>query len=276
MALIIKNTRDLRNEKFRLKMLVYSIGGVGKTKFCGTAKNAVVAPCETGHGKGLLTLADDTKQNDVDYADIKTYGDLEQFCSGTGLDAYDTLIVDGMSYFTDTIIKDHALSVPRQRGNTPKRQMGVAELDDYQVMAELERRLLARILSLDKNVIVTCLQDYYQPASGGDNPKPEKIGGPDLPGMMRLGAVAMFDVVLRLFLKSSLKDPKDAHSRYNARIWQTEATEQYLAKSRLRNGSTNIFPAEVPFDLEKGIGTFEWFLAEAKRGMESKAAEATQ
>lgn len=263
MALQIKNTRDLLTQgNVKLKMITYSPSGFGKTEFAATAPNPIFGACETGHGKGLLTVA----QKGIPYVEIGTYEQLESFCSGDGLGPYDTIVLDGFSYATDTAIKTYALSVPRQRGESKKRLMGIPEMDDYGTMAELERRLLAKLLSLDKHIIITCLQDYYQPAEGnGDMPRAEKIGGPDLPGMMRLGAAAMVDIVLRLFMRNALKDPKDAKSRYNERVWQTESDGKYLAKSRIRNGRLPVFPPEVVFDLDRNIGTFDWMLQQANK-----------
>jgi len=257
MPLKIQNTSNLiQNGNLRLKMLVYGISGMGKTMFCSTAPKPIVLACETGHGSGLLTVSGAS----LDYITPTSYADMELFCSGQGFEKYETLIIDGMSYATDTILKDHALTVPRSRGESPKRAMGVLELDDYGTLAELERRLFARLLANDKNIIVTCLMDYYAPPVGGPDPKPEKLGGPDMPGMMRLGSSAMFDIVMKLHTRPMLKDPKNPGSRYYQRYFQTESDGKYLAKSRIRNGAASIFPAEVPFDLASGEGSFGYFL----------------
>jgi hypothetical protein len=261
MSIQIKNTRDLLQEDLRLKILIYGPSGVGKTEFASGAPNPIVAACETGHGKGLLTVAD----KGLAHIEPETYSEIEQFCSGTipGQESYDTYVLDGMSYLTDTTIKNYALSVQRSGGDAQRRAMGIPEMSDYGVMAELERRLLAKLLGQPKHIIVTCLMDYYQPFEAGTQPRKEKIGGPDLPGMMRLGASAMFDCVFRLWTEPALKDPKNPSSRYHKRVFLTDGDGKYLAKSRLRNGLVNLFPTEVPFDLETETGTFGWFLNKA-------------
>jgi hypothetical protein len=256
MALKIQNTASLTsNGNLRLKMLIYGPSGMGKTTFCSTAPNPIILACESGHGGGTLSIAG---QN-VDYVVPETYADMELFCSGNGFEKYDTLVVDGFSYATDTIIKNHALSVPRRGGESPKRAMGVPELDDFGTLAELERRLLARLLQNDKNIIISCLMDFYQPPQGGSDPRPEKSGGPDLPGSMRLGSSAMTDIVMKLHTRPALRNPKDASTRYYQRYWLTDTDGKYLAKSRLRNGTKSLFPTEVPFDLETGEGSFNYF-----------------
>jgi hypothetical protein len=250
-------------------MLVYSPSGYGKTEFTAGAPNPFHAGCEPGEGGGLLTIA----AKNLPYVVPETYAELERFCSGNieGQKEFDTYVLDGMSYATDTTIKDYALTVQRTTGNSGKRAMGIPELDDYGTMAELERRLLSKLLMQPKNIIVTCLQDYYQPfqaAAGSQSARQERIGGPDLPGMMRLGSAAMFDIVMRLEIKPVLTDPRNANSRVLQRFWQTEGSDKYLAKSRIRNGSKNAFPSEVKFDLETGEGTFGWFLAKAQETLE--------
>lgn len=263
MSLTIKNTKDLQSDTLKLKMLVYGPSGVGKSTFAATAPNPIIAACETGHGNGLLSVA----SSGHDYCMPESYAELEQFCSGHGLEKYDSIVIDGFSYLTDTIIKSYALTVPRSQGDSGKRKMGVPELDDFGTMAELERRLLAKLLSLDKHIIVTCLMDYYQPAT---KDKAERMGGPDLPGMMRLGSAAMFDVVLRLWTRPVLKNPQDAKSRYNQRYFLTDTDGQYLAKSRVRNGKTSLFPVDVEFNPDAEQGTFGWFLKTAQEVVVAK------
>jgi hypothetical protein len=256
MALKIQNTASLTtNGSFRFKGLIYGPAGMGKSLFCSTAPNPIVLACETGHGGGLLSVSG----AGIDYIVPETYSDMELFCSGHGLEKYDTLVIDGFSYAADTIIKNHALTVPRRGGESAKRAMGVMELDDYGTLAELTRKLLARLLQNDKNILVTCLMDFYQPPQGGQDPKPEKIGGPDMSGSMRLGSSAMFDIVLKLHTRPALRNPKDPSSRYYQRYFLCDTDGKYLAKSRLRNGNKSLFPTEVPFDLETGEGSFQYF-----------------
>jgi hypothetical protein len=80
---------------------------------------------------------------------------------------------------------------------------------------------------------------------------------------MRSGSAAMFDVVMKLNTRYALRDPKDSKSKYLERVWQTETDGQYICKSRLRNGTKQIFPSEVVFNHDTGHGDFKWFLSEA-------------
>lgn len=261
----IMNTKDLLSpENFKLKMLGYAPSGFGKSRFGATAPNPIFGCCDTGHGGGMLTIA----RLGLPYIELRNYNDLEEFCSGVNLEQYDTLVLDAFDFAGDTFVKDWALTVPRsgKMGESKKRQMGCPELDDFGVISELMRRCLAKLLSQDKHIYVNAALDYYAPAVlQGENPRPEKIGGPSFVGQLRMGSCAMFDVVLRMFMRPALRDPKDANSKYNQRVWQTEGNGQYLAKSRIVNGNNNAFPPEVVFDLDKGTGTFQWLLDEARK-----------
>jgi hypothetical protein len=243
---------------FRLKVLVYSPSGFGKSTWAATAPNPGICAAETGHGNGLLSVTD----KDIEYFEPSDYSDVELFAGGHVFKGKETLVLDGMSYLTQTIIKSAALAIPRGGSQSKKREAGTPEIDDWGQMAEYERRILARLLSQDAHVIVTALQEYYEPPADG---KPERLGTPSLPGQMRLGSAAMFDVVLRLCTRHKLRDPKDPKSVYIERYFQTEADGKYLAKSRLRNGMKPLFPPEVIFDPTTGQGDFKWFLAEVQK-----------
>jgi hypothetical protein len=242
-----------------MKALIYGPSGTGKTEWISQAPRPLILACETGNGAGLQTLAD----KKIDFLIPSSYTDVEQFCSGHFAKGYDTLVLDGMSFLTSTVIKDYSLTVPRKGGESKKRLMGVPEIDDYGTMAELERRLLAKLLSLDKHVLVTALIDYYQPAT---EDRKEDLGGPALPGQMKMGSTAMFDIVMRLWPEPALRDPKDPKSRYNRRVFLTDGDGKYLAKSRLKKGKTNLFPTLLEFNLETGVGGFDWCLNQALKG----------
>ena len=224
--------------------------GSGKTSWAAGAPNPGFVAGETGHGNGLLPIA----QRGFDYVVPKTYEDLMQVATGGIFADKDTIVVDGMSEIAGTIIKDKALTVPRTRGDSEKRRMGVPELDDYMTMGELTRRFLRTLLQLDKNIIITSLLRMYQPADPVEKRK-EKIGGPDLPGEMAVTIGAMVDHVLWLRTRPALRngDPKQ---RYTERYFQTVGSGEYIAKSRSSVSQAQILPAEVVFDPASDRGTF--------------------
>lgn len=264
MALVVKNTKDLVDPKtFKVKMLVYGLPGLGKTMFAGTAPNPGVAACETGHGKGLLTLAG----QGVDYVEPSSMAELEALCKGAIFKDKDTLVLDSLTAMVRSFVKDYALTLPRSKGNSPKRDVGVPELDDYGVMGEVVRRLLMQLLLQDKHVIVTATErvDKPDPESGFG----EFMVGPDLPGQMFLGSTAMFDFVLRLRTRPKLKNPNDAKSRYTERYFLSQPDGAgSITKCRSNKVGIPLLDKEEIFDLPTGQGSFPFLMAKILKGYE--------
>src|ERR1700676_272255 len=270
MALTIHTTKELINpDSLKLKILLIGLPGTGKTTFMATAPNLGAGICENGYGRGLLSVV----SKDFSYAELNAYSDFEEYCSGTIFKDKDTLGLDSLSEMVRSFIKDKAISMPRAKGESQKRALGVPELDDYGVIAELTRKLLQRFINQPKHIVVTRGLPIEKPDP--DNGQGEMLIGPDLPGAMFLGSTAMFDVVLCLRTRSVLLDPKDAKSRYTERYFMTEGGGGIIAKNRLSLGDKGIsfLPREVLFNVEKGIGTFSWFLNTAKEAYTKFLAE---
>jgi hypothetical protein len=262
LSLIEKNSKDLINPKtYKLKALIYAMPGTGKTEWVGTVPNVGIAACETGHGKGILTIA----SKGVRYVEPANIQEFTAFCQGEVFKDADALAIDSLSDMTKTFIKDYALSFVRKTGNTMKRASGVPEMDDYGVMGEVTRRLVRRLTEIDKHIIVTStlrLPREADPEEGKD----ATPAGPDLPGQMYLGATAMFDLVLFLRTRNVLRDPKDAKSLYSQRFFTTVTSEKAIAKSRHSiDGKPLLAPEEV-FDLTTGQGTFPYILDKILKG----------
>lgn len=205
--------------------------------------------CETGHGKGLLTLADQAH----DYVEPTSIAEFEEVANGLVFKDKDTLVFDSLSYFAKSYVKDQALAMPRKFGESPKRKAGVPELDDYGVIGELTRKYVEKLVKLNKHVIVLATEKY----SGGHEDNPEVVIGPDLAGSMFTGSTAMFDFVLRLRTRPKLKDPKDAKSRYTERYFITAPDGAgTIAKCRSTLSGKAVLGQEEIFDLETGAGTF--------------------
>lgn len=263
MSLAPRNTKELLDpNKFKLKMLIAAIPGSGKTSFAGTALNPGFAACETGHGNGLASIA----TLGLDYVTPESYKEFESFCSGDVFKDKDTLVVDSLSAMAKTFIKDYALTFPRGRGETLKRKAGLPELDDFGVIGECTRRLIAKLLNLDKHIIVTCTLKLPQEANLEEG-KPALPALPDLAGQMALAASAMFDATLILRTRPALRDPKDAKTRYTQRYFMTQPTEMWAAKNRLGEKYGQSFWAdEEVFDLKTGQGCFPDLLSKVLNG----------
>lgn len=252
MSLVVKNTRDLLDpENFKMKTLLFGIPGSGKTEWAAGMPDPAFAACETGHGKGLLTIA--TKG--LPYVEPMTYEEFEQIAAGKCFADRESLAVDSASDMVKTFIKDYALTIPRSKGESAKRQKGVPELDDYGVMGELTRRLLRKLLGIDKHITVTATLRIDKPDP--ENGQGQMLIGPDLPGQMFLGATAMFDLVLCLRTRPALKVAGDAKSRYNQRFLMTDGDGTYITKSRTTVDGKPLLPKEVVYNLETGEGSWK-------------------
>lgn len=257
MALNVKNTTALLNpDSLKLKVLIFAMPGWGKTMWASQAPDPGFIACETGHGSGLLTIAD----RGIEYVEPSSDDELETACGPTVFGNKATKVLDSASDACWTHVKTAALAIPRSKGNSDKREAGVPELDDYGTMGELMRRHLVRLLAHPGHVIVTAKLRIKEPKEGDSGPT---IVGPDLPGALMLGAAGAFDLVLCGQVRQRLVNPKDAKSRVTERYLLTQPQGSYVAKSRLQNKIVPILPPEVRVDPAGGEGNFNWFLERA-------------
>jgi hypothetical protein len=277
MALQVKNTKQL-TEDFKWKVLVYSPAGFGKTAFLATAnalgRGVGVAACEQGHGKGLLTVA----HFGLDYVTPTTFQDYMEFVDGKCFADKDTVALDNISSCVKTFVKDYALTMPRKFGETIKRKAGVPEQDDYGTIGALTYRMLDKLLSLPKNILVVAHERLIE--ADPENGRKETVIGPDLPGMMFEAAPGMFDVTLRLRRRMLLRDPKDPKSKYLEYYFQVVSDATARTKSRLTSSSGQpLLAAEEPFDLAavfkgdlKAQGSFPYLYEKIVKGYATNAA----
>jgi hypothetical protein len=262
MSLVEKNSKDLINPKtYKWKVLIYALPGTGKTEWVGTVPNVGIAACETGHGKGILTIA----SKGVRYVEPANIQEFTSFCQGEVFKDADALAIDSLSDMTKTFIKDYALSFVRKTGNTMKRASGVPEMDDYGVMGEVTRRLVRRLTEIDKHIIVTSTLRLPRDADPEEG-KDAQPAGPDLPGQMFLGSTAMFDTVLFLRTRNVLRDPKDAKSLETQRYFITQTSEKAIAKARQTIDGKPLLAKEEVFNLETGEGSFPFLLGKILKG----------
>lgn len=256
MSLQIKRTKELiAPDKLKLNVLIYGLPGTGKTLWCSTVPNIGLAACETGHGKGLLTVAD----KDLEYIEPTSLADFDAIAKGQVFKDKGAIGLDSLSEMVRTFIKDAALAIPRAKGESDKRRRGIPELDDYGVMGELTRRLLRNLLdsNSDKHIIVTATEKYDK--ADPENGQAETLIGPDLPGQMFLGATAMFDLVLRLRTRPAMRDPKDPRTKYVQRYLLTQPDGAgSIVKGRPNVGTKPLLDKEEVFDPAAGLGTFDY------------------
>jgi hypothetical protein len=262
----VRNTQELLNrDRLRLKVLIYALPGWGKTKWAAGAPDPGFIACETGHGNGLLTIA----QEGVDYVIPTTDDELETACGNQIFTNKATKVLDSATDAVVSLVKDAALAIPRRKGDSEKREAGVPELDDYGTMGELMRRHLTRLISFPGHIVVTAKLRIREPREGDTGPT---IIGPDLPGQLMLGASGMFDLVLVGQIRQRLADPKNPKSRISERWLLTQPTGAYTAKSRLELAEP-VYPPEVRVDYTTGEGTFKWFLDRAVAAYQANTTE---
>lgn len=264
MSLTLRNSRDLITpDNIKLKILVYGLPGVGKTEFLRSVPGIHIAACETGQGKGLLTIA----SAGVPYVEPENLAEIEKVCSGSVFPNASALGIDSLSAMAGTFIKDAALKLPRMKGDSDKRKIGVPELDDYGTMGEMTRKLIARAIALPGHLIVTATERYKGPDP--ETGQGESMIGPDLPGALMAGSSAMFDFVFRLRTRPKLRDPKDAKSRYIERYFVTQPDGLgTIAKCRSSLNGKALLDKEEVFDPESGAGTFPFLLDKILKGYE--------
>jgi hypothetical protein len=248
-----RNTRELMDPKlFKFKCLIYAPPGFGKTDWAWEkSMDPGGIACETGEGNGLLTVA----ERELPFGVPTTYQDFQAFCGGQYFKGNTTLVCDGASEAVRTLIKDYALTLPNPRASSEqaRRSAGIPVGNDYQSMAELMRRELRKLLSQPKSIIVTALERVDKPGEN-DPPGTPTYVGPDLPGQLLLACTAMFDFVFRLRVRSLLRDPKDAKSRYLQRYLMTEAHDIAIGKCRSQISDKPLLDMEEPIDKKTGQG----------------------
>lgn len=260
MSLVVKKSGGIIDPaNFKFKVLIFGLPGTGKTEWLSGAPDLGIAACETGIGKGLLTIA----QKDLDYVEPSNLAELESFCNGSVFKEKQSLGLDSLSWMSKSFIREAALAIPRKSGDAQKRAQGVPELDDYQVMAEISRRLLAKLLDKDQNLVVTATEKDIKTDDGG------LLYVPDLPGALALTCTAMFDFVFRLRTRQKFADRTKPETRYVERYLITQPDGMStLAKCRSNEKGEPLLPREIVVNLKTGEGSFEWCRSKILEGYE--------
>jgi hypothetical protein len=228
--------------------------GVGKTSWVGSCppEDTGIAACDLGTGSGLLPIC----ERPFEYIEPANLSDLEKFVKGEVFPTKKILVLDNLSTMAKTLVKDAALAIPMS-GMESRSKYGVAEKRDYMVMMEIVRKTLVVLINAnpDKHILVMAHEKFDRP-SDNDAPGTESLVGPDLAGQLFLAAPSLFDFVLRLRVRSLLKNPADAKSRYLQRYFQCAPVPGVIAKCRAHVKGKQVLDAEEIVDFATGQGTF--------------------
>jgi AAA domain-containing protein len=232
--------------------------GMGKTTLVGTLPPEETGICavDSGNGSGLLPIC----ERAFDYIEPAKLLEVEDFVKGKTFPDKKWLVIDNLSTLARTIIKDAALAIPIS--GSASRAVGVPDLKDYGTIAEFTRRLLNNLITgnPDKHILVLAHEKFDRP-SDNDAPGTESLVGPDLSGQLFLAAPSLFDFVFRLRVRSLLRNPADAKTRYLQRYLQCSPSPGVIAKCRAFVKGKSVLNAEELVDLETGEGTLPAILA---------------
>lgn len=215
---------------------------------------------ETGEGNGALTLAD----LNIDFITPENMAEIDGFLDPSCplFRDKDSIILDSASALSKSFVQKRALLIPRAQGSSEKRKLGIPEMDDYGTMGSLTRTVFEKLLSMDKNILVTAgLREKMPNMETG---KGVHAIGPDLPGEMFWTSTAMFDFVFRLDVRR-LKQKDGTWKTERFLVTQTDGVT--IAKGRPTRNSQPILAAEELIDLETGVGTIPYLIEKIKGGI---------
>lgn len=181
-----------------IKALIYGPSGAGKTRFAGTAKNAIFASAEGG----LLSIADYKPQ----YKDVKAVSDLVELYTflKKGDHKFDTVIIDSISEVNE-IIK---LEIEKKNGRS-------MQLQDWGDLGKKIRDIFRKFRDLPMHVVFIAQEQYITDAE-----RIEKVV-PSLNGKSASDIAYFMDVV------------GYAHVDADGKEWiETSANRRYLTKDR--------------------------------------------
>jgi AAA domain len=236
---------------------LYGIPGVGKTTLVGSLppEETGICACDSGNGSGLLPIC----ERPFEYFEPTKLIEVEDFAKGKVFKNKKWLVLDNLSTLARTIIKDAALAIPIS--GSASRAIGVPDLKDYGTIAEFTRRILNTLIGAnpDTNIVVLA-HERYDRVNEQDAPGSESMIGPDLSGQLFLAAPSLFDFVLRLRIRSLLKNPADAKTRFYQRYIQCSPVPGVMVKCRAHVKGKQVLDAEEAIDLGTGQGTFPYLL----------------
>ena len=275
----IRNTRDLIGPDTRICTLLYSPAKFGKTELASSlseittkyrGKPCLVIACEVAEGGGTMSIS----RKGLDYVTPSNFNEMEGLIAQLATDeTYGGVILDNATDYVIRIVRPHALKFPAKERVLGAREVGVPVRSDYQVMAEVARQHLNKLVSLTnkniperyrKDLIVTALEKERTDDEGNLTSIT-----PDFPGALANVATALFQSVVSIKIKQKVvPDPAGkpgATKRQSSRLLHVKADGLRVGDDR-----TGIFQHDYPLTAEDGtpiglLPMYEQWLAQVKK-----------
>jgi len=130
-----------------LKILLYANSGSGKTYLAGSVKNGIVLDLE----KGTVSV----KNKDIDIAPISNAVEFKQAIDEVKQTDYETVVIDSLTRYGEMLFVALSERYPEKRDS----------MNLWGDFDKISRQRIEDILSINKNIVVTCLEE--QVSDGG-------------------------------------------------------------------------------------------------------------
>ncbi len=204
-----------------LKALLFGKSGIGKTYLAGSVKNALVLDLEKGSAS--------VKNKDIDVVPINDAGEFRKVLEYLKEDTqYETIVIDSLTRYGEMLFVALSKMYPDKKDS-------MKLWGDFDTVS---RQRLEDILQLNKNIIVTCLEEDI--IDGGTLKKFPMYKA----NKFKMMIPSYFDFVGHLVVDS------EGH-----RILISEPTEDSIGKNRLKDfGIPNVIKdTEELYDMQKII-----------------------
>jgi len=204
-----------------LKALLFGKSGIGKTYLAGSVKNALVLDLEKGSAS--------VKNKDIDVVPINDAGEFRKVLEYLKEDTqYETIVIDSLTRYGEMLFVALSKMYPDKKDS-------MKLWGDFDTVS---RQRLEDILQLNKNIIVTCLEEDI--VDGGTLKKFPMYKA----NKFKMMIPSYFDFVGHLVVDS------EGH-----RILISEPTEDSIGKNRLKDfGIPNVIKdTEELYDMQKII-----------------------